>query len=238
MGKPRVPIDPVADLKVRLGDGAGLRGCVRAWWVDHGFADYPPAAGKRIAFALIEQAQAAHKLAGILVLHEMLGPQLRAADVPAFARLFAQGHLAEPGIVDRFAGKVLGTLLDRVPGRREVVRALVHWRAADTAWQRRAACLAFVELAPHGDGALLGLVDQILTILAAVVWSHEAEDQTAIGPVLRELMLADPIRGEAFFRRHARLMSRSCARVAVAKLPAATRNDLLAYHRRATTLRR
>jgi DNA alkylation repair enzyme len=238
MGKPRVPIDPVADLKTRLADPRQpeLRVAVQRWWADHGFADFPPSVGKRIALALIEQPLELHKRAGIQVLAS-LGPHLRTSDLPAFARLFAARHLAEEVVVDRFTARVLVTLLARVPGRREAVRALVQWRAAETCWQRRAACLAFLELAPRGDAALLGLVEQLLTLLAAVVWSPAAEDQSAVGCVLREVLVADPIRGEAFFRRHARLMTRPCARHAVAKLEPERRAALLAIHRRATTLR-
>jgi hypothetical protein len=45
-----------------------------------------------------------------------------------------------------------------------------------------------------------------------------------------------PARVEAFVRRHALLMSKECARHAVAKFPAALRRELLAYHKRATSL--
>jgi 3-methyladenine DNA glycosylase AlkD len=70
------------------------------------------------------------------------------------------------------------------------------------------------------------------------VWSSEPFDQSAVGWVLRELSRAEPARVEAFYRRHAQLMSKECARHAVAKFPAAQRAELLAHHRRATSLRR
>jgi 3-methyladenine DNA glycosylase AlkD len=266
MGAPRIPIDPVADLKVRLGrestdqarafwarlflasraQGTGMfygvpmakvGSCVRAWWNDHGLSDHPVTVGKRVALALIEQPMIEDKLAGILVLQDLLGAHLRASDLPAFARLFAAGHLADWNVVDWFVMKVLVTLLDRPVGRREVVRALAQWRTADTTWQRRAACLAFIKPAPLGDAALPGLTDHILTICGTVVWSHEPHDQTAVGCVLRELARAEPGKVEAFFRRHALLMSKDCARHVVAKLPAPLRAELLAHHKRATSLR-
>jgi 3-methyladenine DNA glycosylase AlkD len=232
MGK---PFDPVADLRGRLArvPMRRLRPCVRAWWIDHGLGDHPATVGKRVALALIEQPVLADKLAGIVVLH-MLGPQLRGADLAAFAQLFAHGHLAGQGVVDAFTVKVLATLLDRTPGRREVVRTLSQWRGAETTWQRRAACLAFIKLAPTADATV---ADQILAIAGTVVWSPERSDQTAVGWVLRELSLSEPMRVEAFVRRHARLMSKECARQAVAKFSSAMRRDLLAHHKRATTLR-
>ncbi len=251
-------IDPVADLRVRLGresttqarafwtrylKGGGnfhgvpmakVRVCVRAWWAEHGLDVHPASVGKRVAIALIEQSMVEEKLAGILVLQDLLGSHLRATDVPAFARLFAAGHLAEWNVVDWFIMKVLVTLLDRPQGRRDVVRAIAQWRLGETVWQRRAACLAFIKLAPQGDAAV---VDNVLAICSTVVWSIERHDQTAVGCVLRELARAEPERVEAFLRRHALLMSKEGIRHATAKFPAAKRAELLAHHKRATSLR-
>jgi 3-methyladenine DNA glycosylase AlkD len=243
MGKVRAPLDPVADLRRRLARSRGapmgkVRSTVRAWWGDHGFADHPAAVGKRIALALIEQRMTRDKLAGIVVLQEILGDQLRVSDLPAFAQLFANGHLADWTVTDWFCMKVLATLLARDAGRAEVARALARWRDADTTWQRRAACISFVKLAPDGDRALPGLVELVLSVCARVVWSHERFDQTAVGWVLRELSRGAPDRVEVFFRKHAQLMSKECARHVVAKYPAAQRTALLAHHKRATTIRR
>lgn len=253
-----VSIDPVADLRVRLSrepteqarafwsrylKGVGtfhgvpmarVRVLVKAWWTDHGLDLHPASVGKRVAIALIEQAMVEEKLAGILVLQDLLGSQLRATDLQEFARLFAAGHLAEWNVVDWFVMKVLVTLLERPQGRREVMRALEQWRASETMWQRRAACLAFVKLAPQGDAVV---TDHVLSICATVVWSIERHDQTAVGSVLRELSRAEPTRVEAFLIKHALLMSKEAIKLAVAKLPAANRTALLAHHKRATSLR-
>jgi 3-methyladenine DNA glycosylase AlkD len=254
--------DPVADLQRRLARAATdrarafwaryLRGTakfrgvpmakvrelVHRWWSEHGLGDHPAAVGKRIALALIEQPMTEDKLAGILILQELLGDQLRAGDLRPFARLFHAGHLADWNVVDWFCMKVLVTLVDRVPGRADTVRAIARWCTADTTWQRRAACLAFTRLAPHGDRAHPGLTELVLRVCATVVWSSERVDQTAVGWVLRELSRGAPARVEAFYLRHARLMSKECARYAVAKLPPGRRAALLAHHRRATTLPR
>lgn len=244
MGKVRAPIDPVADLRRRLARAGGdalpvgkIRSCVRRWWSDHGLDAHPATVGKRIAVVLIEQRSSAHKLAGTLVL-EHIGDQLRATDVPVFGRLFGGGHLAAFDVVDRFALDVLGALLDREAGQADAARAIAAWRSAETAWQRRAACVAFTRVAANGDTAVPGLTSMILGVCATVVWSPMRCDQTAVGWVLRELARAEPDRVEAFFLRHARFMSRACAKLAVAKLPPESRTELLARHTRATTLRR
>jgi len=240
MGAKRLSLDPVADLRSRLArrTGRAIRPCVVAWWTEHALADHPAAVGKRIARALIEQRHVESKLAGVLVFQELLADHLRATDLPAFAQLFVDGHLADGAVVDGFAVRVLGTMLQRVRGRAEVARTLAQWRAAETAWQRRASCVAFTALAPLGDDALPGLTQLVLTTCAAVVWSPDRLDQTAVGWLLRELSRAEPARVDAFVVRHARFMSRECARLAVDNLPAARQAALLAHHKRATTLRR
>jgi hypothetical protein len=82
-----------------------------------------------------------------------------------------------------------------------------------------------------------GLCDLIFKICGTVVWSHERSDQTAVGWVLRELSCAEPGRVEMFFRRYALLMTKECARSAVSKLRPDLRVELLALHKRATSLR-
>lgn len=231
----KAPIDPVADLHRRLARRPG-KATVHRWWLDHGLGAHPAVVGKRVALALIEQRGAEDKLAGVLVLHELLADHLRTSDLAIFERLFRDGHLEDGAIVDAFGVQVLGTLLHRVRGRAEVARALATWRNADTCWQRRAACAAMTALAPHGDGALPGLAQLIFTMCSAIVWSPDRTDQTAVGWLLRELSRGEPTRVEGFVRRHARFMSRECVRLAAEKL--ARKKDVLEHWKRATSLRR
>jgi 3-methyladenine DNA glycosylase AlkD len=233
-------LDPVADLhrRLRRRKATSTRAIVLGWWSDHGLIEHPAAVGKRIALALLEQKSTEDKLAGIFVLEELLADHLRGSDLPAFAELFAQHRLAESSVVDAFGMKVLGTLLRRVRGRGDVARALSLWRSAGSPWQRRAACVAFTALAPQGDAACPGFAQLVFTVCSAVVWSPERSDQTAVGWLLRELSRAEPTRVEAFVRRHARFMSKECARHAVHRLPTARQQDLLAHWKRTTTLRR
>ncbi|MBV8762472.1 MAG: DNA alkylation repair protein [Deltaproteobacteria bacterium] len=233
----KAPMDPVADLRKRLARRPrAVPGTIDAWWAEHGLAAHPAAVGKRIALALIDQRATAAKLAGIAVLHDRLGDQLRATDLPMFERLFATAALADDALVDAFGVQVLGTLLQRVRGRAEICRALATWRNADSPWQRRAACAALTTLAPLGDAALPGLAQLIFAMCSAIVWSPDRIDQTAVGWLIRELSRGEPTRVEAFVRRHARLMSRECARLAVEKL--ANKHELLVHWKRATSLRR
>ncbi|MBL9017450.1 MAG: DNA alkylation repair protein [Myxococcales bacterium] len=232
--------DPLADLRRRLGrtrrTPAQLRAIVRRWWRAQGFAELPDAVGKRVACALLEK-RGSLKHAGIVMLADPLGDSLRASDLASFERLYAAGQFSAAADNDAFATGVLGRLLAREDGRLEVLRALVAWREASTADQRRAACIALATLAPEGDAAA-GVVDAILVVCAAIVWSPNEIDHSAVGDVLRELSRAEPLMVEAFFRRYARFLSPACARRAISRLPAAKRTELLAHHKRATTLRR
>jgi 3-methyladenine DNA glycosylase AlkD len=157
--------------------------------------------------------------------------------IAAFEAVFARGDLADPALADQLGVHVIGALLLRTRGRAraEAARSLAAWRNAESMWQRRAACAAFTVLAPQGDAALPNLAQLIFTICSTVVWSLERVDQTAVGWLLRELSRAEPIRVEAFVRRHARFMSRECVRQATELL--APQAELLAHWKRATTIR-
>lgn len=226
----RTDLDPVADLIGRI--SRGQRRAVQTWWADHELAAHPATVGKRIAFALLAQPSTATKRAGIVILGELLGDQLRAHDLPVIAHLFVDGHLADPKIASAVATGVLGALLAREAGRGAIVRALLEWRYGEAA-QRRAACVAFERIAqePGHEAACLELC-------ATIVWSHLAEDQAGVAAVLSQLATREPVRVAAFLQRYARFMSRSCITRACAALPVASRTALLANWKRATTIRR
>ncbi|MDX2090449.1 MAG: DNA alkylation repair protein [Kofleriaceae bacterium] len=250
MGKVRAPrrgtrteaLDPLADLlrrttKLRGAPRGAFAACVRAWWREHELAAHPTSVAKRIALLLLEEPRAEPKQAAIALLAQHLGEHLCESDLPAFERLFSDGHLAEPVAVDGFSLHVLGTLLAREQGRSEVARVIASWREADVEWQRRAACLAFSAFAARAADPPAQVIDRAFALCAAVVWSPGRVDQTAVGATLRELGRVDPLRVEAFVRRHARFMSKECARASIARLPASVRAELLAHHKRATSLR-
>ena len=153
--------------------------------------------------------------------------KLRAEDLPTIARLFEHGQLSDEDDIDRVARGVLAPMIEHARDRREVAHAIAGWRGATTPAQRRAACLAFVaHVAEYSELAF--------SICADVVWSPDPTDHLAVAELLAALAAVVPARTEAFVRRHAHLMSRTCVRKAVATLRA--RDELLAHHRRATTI--
>ena len=251
MGQERVTrklraLDPVLDLQRRLAkEGlpasfAKVRRITRAWWKHHGFDDQIATAGtaeggERIGIILIAQRLAESKRAGIIVLGELVGDQLHGLDLGALGSLLHDGHLAQPALVEAFAVRVLGKLLVRDDTRARVIYDLAQWRHAEKPWQRHAMCLAFLELAPRAS-TIAGLLEMILAICASVVWSIDPIDQSAVASILRELSTSEPDRVEAFFIRYARFMSKACARTAISRYSRARRSELLAHHKRATTI--
>lgn len=238
-------LDPVADLKRRFGreNAASLgsiRRITRAWWKHHGFAEQIASTGtaevgKRIGLILITQRHVACKRAGIVVLGELVGEHLHSLDLPGLEYVLRDGHLTDAALVKAYAVGVLGRILAREDVRARAIYDLSQWRHAERAWQRHAMCLAFLDLAPRAN-EISGLTEVILAICASVVWSIDAIDQSAVGWILRELSRAEPERVVEFFMRYCRFMSKGCARAAVSRYAPARRDELLAYHKRATRL--
>lgn len=238
-------LDPVADLKRRLAREelaslAKIRRITRAWWKHHGFAEQIATAGtaevgKRVGIILIKQRPEGAKRAGIIVLGELVGDQLHSLDLGALGSLLEDGHLAQPALVEAFSVRVLAKLLEREEVRARTIYDLAQWRHSEKAWQRHAMCLAFLELAPRAR-SIAGLTEMILAICASVVWSIDPIDQSAVGWILRDLSRVEADRVEGFFIRYCRFMSKACARMAVSAYSPARRGELLAHHRRATTI--
>lgn len=181
-----------------------------------------------LALSLVRQEYADDKLAGILYLQEALLPAGALdwpRDLPRFAALFQDGYIFDWNTCDWFCVKVLGPLVERYG--EPCARALAGWRQADNLWQRRAAGVAFVNLAKHGDRNFPGFVDLLLDICAATIQSPERFAQTGTGWVLRELSLADQACVLAFVEKYYDCFSREGLRYALEKVPA----EVKARHR-------
>ena len=172
------------------------------------------------ALALLYQEHAEDKLAGILVLQEILLETLQwQHDLAKLAAAFAEGAIQDWNTCDWLCVKVLGPLA-QLRGE-PCARAIAAWHQADTLWQRRAAGVAFVNLAPHGDANFVGFTDMLLTVCASNVRDPERFAQTGTGWVLRALWLAEPARVEAFIRAHLLFFSSEGLRYATEKMPLA-----------------
>ena len=93
---------------------------------------------------------------------------------------------------------------------------LLEWTAAEGLWQRRAAIVPFVSLAPRAAEAWPGFTEALLTACAANARDPERFSQTAVGWVLRELSKAEPARVQSFVDEHE--LSKEARRMALAKI--------------------
>lgn len=198
---------------------AAIRDEAARWWDDARADDLPPDAQLDICLALLACPFTEDKLAGMLLLGERLIPDGRVACpgvLPRFARLYADGHLADWNAVDWFCVRVLGPLI--TVGGEDCARAIAAWVESDGTWQRRSALVAFVDHARAGRHATL-----IEETAARLVRYEERFAQTAVGWTIRELGRAEPDLAAAFLDRHRDAMSAEARRQATTRRQAKER---------------
>ncbi|MEB3187634.1 MAG: DNA alkylation repair protein [bacterium] len=210
---------------------AGIRRAVHAWWRHDGPATLAPADRKTLALALFEGDFGEDKLAGTLVLREILLEELANPDLEELGALFDRGLIADWNTCDWFCLKVLGGMVERDLPAREVAGAIAAWRDAPSLWQRRAANVAFVNLAKHGEQNFEGFTKLMLETCAVTVQSAERFAQTGVGWLLRELAEAEHAAVMAFLDAHLGLMSREAVRSVTERMPVSVKSPVLEKHR-------
>jgi 3-methyladenine DNA glycosylase AlkD len=194
----------------------------------HGWAgDAPAAAQREAAFELLTRPVAEEKLAGILIMQELLLPAGELdpeRDLLRLASTFDRDFIWEWNTTDWLCVRVLGPMIES--GGRRVASRIAHWVEAPGLWRRRAAAVAFVPVARRGDELFEGLVDLVLDVCRVTVADQERFAQTGVGWVLRDLSDAAPDRVYDFVSTHRGEMSREAVRMAAARLSDAQRADL------------
>jgi len=196
---------------------AGVRAVVRALSRDHELDQWSRDEAVELSLTFLAQPCAEDKLAGILLLAEHLLPTLGADDIDTLARPFERDDITEWSTCDWYAVKVLARLLQRAEDSRAAAEALASWRTADSLWQRRAAAVAFILVAPHARKLAL-IPDLILEVCAANARDPARFSQTSVGWVLRELSKAEPALVAAFVEKHLDLLSREARYMATERL--------------------
>ncbi|MDQ3865278.1 MAG: DNA alkylation repair protein [Actinomycetota bacterium] len=204
---------------------AGVRQVVHELRHDRGLDQRPREEQLEFALMLFAEPHAEDKLAGILVLAELLLDRLGPADVPTLAQPFERRDISDWSTCDWYCVKVLGRMLEK-PDARATADAIASWRNGATLWQRRAAAVAFVRVARRGETAMPGLVPLVLTVCAGNARDRERFSQTSVGWVLRELSHAAPDAVAAFVEEHRELLSREARNMATARLPPELRHRL------------
>ena len=197
---------------------AAIRSAVHETWIEEGLDRFSADEQIELALRLFREPYAEDKVAGVLVLAERLLPELKVADIDRLARPFVAGWIDDWSTCDWYCVKVLGRLVERLADRRAAAETIADWRSAEPLWQRRAAAVSFVSLAPRGDDAYPGFVDLLLTVCATNVRDPARFSQTSVGWLLRELSRAEPERVERFVGEHEGHMSSEARRAALARL--------------------
>jgi 3-methyladenine DNA glycosylase AlkD len=211
-----------------------LRQAVHAWWRADGPASLPRARQKALALALFEGRFCEDRLAGTLVLQELLLDALDLRDLADLGDLFERERIADWNTCDWFCVKVLGRLVQRELPARASADAIAAWREARTVWQRRAANVAFVNLAHRGDANFPGFTRLMLDTCEVTVRSRERFAQTGVGWLLRELAEADQPAVLRFTRARLPLLSREAVRSVTERWRGPERAALLDEHRSVT----
>ena len=115
--------------------------------------------------------------------------------------------------------KVFGRFVASGEDRRRRAEAIAGWRSAATLWQRRAAAVSFVDVAPQGDRFFDGFTDLLLTVCESNVADPARFSQTSVGWLLRELSKGEPARMQEFVDAHGAAMSREALNAATTRLP-------------------
>jgi 3-methyladenine DNA glycosylase AlkD len=203
---------------VKMGD---VRKAVHAWFEEERLGErFSAGQQKDLALMLLEEDYAEDKLAGVLVLQEILLPAGALdwrSDLPRFARLFDGEYIRDWSICDWLCVKVLGPLVEQQG--EACARAISKWREANSVWQRRASVAAFVNLASKGDQNFPGFTEMVLENCSHLLGSQERFAQTGVGWILRELSRSDHGRVIVFVEANVDRFSREALKNASKYLP-------------------
>ena len=202
---------------VKMGD---VRAVVHGWVAAEGLVEELSSREQvDLALSLFHLAYAEVKIAGILYLQEVLLPADAIdwrADLPRFARLFDERHIADWNTCDWFCVKLLGPLVQRAG--EPCARAIAAWRDADNLWRHRASAVAFVNLAREGEANFPGFTEMLLESCETLVQRAERFAQTGAGWVLRELSRAEPEEVVAFVETHRKELSKEAFERSIGRL--------------------
>jgi 3-methyladenine DNA glycosylase AlkD len=215
-----------------------IRKSVHTWWREDGPSELTLRHQKSLALQLFDGTPCEDKLAGTLVLEEILLNDLTKDDIDSFGALFERGLIADWNTCDWFCVKVLGNLAARDLPSPEFTDAILDWRTAQSLWQRRASNVAFVNLAKQGDVNFEGFTHRMLETCAITVRSPERFAQTGVGWLLRELAEADRAAVLRFTRKHLSLLSREALKSIFKHLPKGEFNLMLREYNEVHKVRR
>ncbi len=148
---------------------------------------------------------------------EKLQKHLVKDDIQKIEALFSKGHLAGWAITDSVCSYVLRYF---VVGSIENTKYVCEWKNSDCLWLQRASCVAFVNLAKHGDKApnFKGFLKILDETCEKTIKNPERYVQLGTGWLLRIIGTADKKQLTDFLERNMSYFSREGLSYAVEKL--------------------
>jgi 3-methyladenine DNA glycosylase AlkD len=179
---------------------ADVRRSIKAWHADYGAALKPDQL-RAFADLLIRQRHTEDKLAGILLIQEILVPAgiVTTADLPRFATYFDEGHLGDWNVVDWFCVKALNALVTRYGP--EAGPMILSWSKAEVLWRARASVVTFANVSSKASSVYPGLPEGILAATEDLIGRPERFAKTGVGWVLAGLGAHRPDEVEQFILR-------------------------------------
>ncbi len=182
-------------LGVKMGD---IRTVVSKWHQQQVAHQLHPDEQLELALALFEGEFTEHKLAGILLIGEILRPRQAVKcpqDIPKLGCVFDRKWIYDWNVCDWFCVKILGPMI-KTEGI-TCAREIAAWREAPYLWKARAALVPFVSVA--ADSRYYPLVAETAHIL---IGRPERFAKTAVGWVLREISRHHPDWVRMFVEAH------------------------------------
>jgi len=205
---------------VAMGD---IRRAVHDWWRNEGQCPDP----LPVALALLGQTYGEDKVAGILLLDEIAGEKVVAGHLPALAKVFDCGHVADWSTCDWLCLKVLGKIAERALPDPGPSQTLSSWVDAPGPWRIRAALVSFIKLAARGEQNFPGFTAQMLDTCAMALARRDRFIHTGVGWLLRELAKADSVPVLSFLNEHGNRLTREGLRYATEAMAPLLRDALL-----------
>ena len=213
---------------------AETRKAVHGWWKTEQFAKLSKTKQLEVALALFQEIYAEDKLAGVLILSEILIDDLSKESIFLFEPLFEKKYINDWNLCDWFCVKVLGKMIELSVSPYEIGARISVWKEAKSLWQRRASCVCFVNHAKYGDTKIPGLTELILDNADALVNDTERFAQTGLGWTLRELSTAELNLVVSFVEKNIRKFSREGLKYTIEKMDAEEKKRLLGMHKNAS----
>jgi len=210
---------------------AVIRKELHNWYEENNIsAEFTAEEQKSLASDLIKREYTEDKLAGILLLHELLLPSGTVdwkIDIPVFASYFYEGFIYDWNLCDWCCVKVINDVI--AENELACAEAVSNWHTAENLWQARASVVSFIYNIDNEDYHPL-----IIQASGAVIQRPERFAKTAVGWAMRELSKVRKNLVLKFLDEHLPQFTREVLNTSIKKF---TKNEQAEYKRRYTNTR-